>query len=174
VAGKRIMLSSLDTRIAAAAPNAGYIGLADRADYPQDRGDLEQNPADLLSIGDYTHLIAMLASRPALLIYNEHDDRCFASPRARLSVFQPVIPFYQLLNKADEFQYYDNLVPGTHNYDLDNREQFYKFIDRCFLPTPTSQSLGQRDAHGVNDKLFEACEISGLTQFVRKFSFYSW
>jgi hypothetical protein len=141
-----IMLSSLDTRIAAAAPNAGYIGLADRAHYPQDQGDLEQNPADLLSIADYSHLTAMLAPRPALLIYNEHDDCCFSSPRARLSVFEPVIPFYQLFNKADEFQYYDNLVPGTHNYDQDNREQFYRFIDRCFLPTPTSRPPGQRDA----------------------------
>src|SRR5437016_6304326 len=36
-----LMLSSLDTRIAAAAPNAGYIGLADRADYPQGQGHCE-------------------------------------------------------------------------------------------------------------------------------------
>jgi len=88
-----IMLSSLDTRISAATPNAGYIGLAARAHYPQDQGDLEQNSADLLSIADYSHLTAMLAPRPALLIYNEHDDCCFSSPRARLSVFEPVIPF---------------------------------------------------------------------------------
>jgi dipeptidyl aminopeptidase/acylaminoacyl peptidase len=91
-----IMLSSLDTRIAAAAPNAGYIGLVSRADYPADRGDLEQNPSDLLTIADYSHLTAMLAPRPALLIYNESDDCCFSSARAWPSVYKPVIPFYQL------------------------------------------------------------------------------
>lgn len=69
-----IILSSLDTRISAAAPNAGYIGLDYRADFREDIGDLEQNPNDLLTIGDYTHLTAMLAPRPTLILLNEMDD----------------------------------------------------------------------------------------------------
>jgi len=139
-----IMLSSLDTRIAAAAPNAGYIGLACRAEYPADRGDLEQNPSDLLTIADYSHLTALLAPRPALLIYNDHDDCCFSSPRAWPSVFKPVIPFYELFNKTAQFQFHNNLVPGTHNYDQDNRERFYRFIEECFLPTSKRPQSGQK------------------------------
>jgi len=129
-----IILSSLDTRISATAPNAGYIGLDYRADFRGDIGDLEQNPNDLLTIADYTHLTAMLAPRKALLIYNEKDDCCFQAYRARKSVFEPIVPFYQLAGKEENFQYHENRVPGTHNYDKDNREQFYRFINRCFLP----------------------------------------
>jgi dienelactone hydrolase len=129
-----IILTSLDTRISAITPNAGYIGLDYRADFREDIGDLEQNPNDLLTIADYTHLTAMLAPRPTLLIYNDKDDCCFKSYRARPSVFEPIIPFFQLFGVADDFQYHENTDPGTHNYDKDNREQFYRFINRCFLP----------------------------------------
>lgn len=129
-----IVLSALDTRISLAVPNAGYIGMEYRVEYIEDVGDLEQNPTDLLTIADYPHLTAMLAPRPSLLIYNEKDDCCFQSHRARPSVFEPVIPFFRLYGKEDNFQFYNNTMPGTHNYDKDNREQFYKFINKHFAP----------------------------------------
>jgi dienelactone hydrolase len=128
-----IILSSLDTRISATAPNAGYIGLDYRADFIQDTGDLEQNPNDLLTICDYPCLTAMLAPRPTLLIYNEKDDCCFQTHRALPSVFEPIKPFFKLFEKLSNFSLHNNTVPGTHNYDKDNREQFYKFINRHFL-----------------------------------------
>ena len=129
-----IILSSLDTRISATAPNAGYIGMECRTVFPGDIGDLEQNPNDLLTIGDYTHLTAMLAPRPSLIICNEKDDCCFQSYRARASVYDPVVPFFDLFGKAGDFYFHDNKDPGTHNYDKDNREQFYKFINKYFMP----------------------------------------
>lgn len=128
-----IILSALDTRISVVVPNAGYIGLSYRVDNTEDIGDLEQNPTDLVSLADYTHLTAMLAPRPTLLIYNERDDCCFQSHRSRPSVFEPVIPFYDLFGEADDFHYYENKEPGTHNYEKDNREQFYRFINQYFL-----------------------------------------
>jgi hypothetical protein len=129
-----IMLSGLDTRIKLAVPNAGYIGLAERTEFVQDIGDHEQNPADLVSVADYTHLTAMLAPRPALLLYNEKDDCCFEAYRAKPSVYDPIVPFYACLGDPDDFQFYENKDPGTHNYDRDNREHFYRFINRHFLP----------------------------------------
>ncbi len=128
-----IILSSLDTRITATAPNAGYIGMNYRADFIEDCGDLEQNPNDLLTIADYTHLTAMLAPRPTLLIYNEKDDCCFQTRRAKPSIYEPIIPFFRLFDKEDVFSLHNNIDPGTHNYDKDNREQFYKFINKHFL-----------------------------------------
>jgi dienelactone hydrolase len=128
-----IFLSSLDTRITASAPNAGYIGLDYRADFIEDTGDVEQNPNDLLTIADYSHLTAMLVPKPTLLIYNEKDDCCFQTHRARPSVYEPIIPFFELFGKADDFALHNNKIPGTHNYDKDNREQFYKFINKYFL-----------------------------------------
>jgi hypothetical protein len=129
-----IILSSLDTRIRLAVPNAGYIGLTPRTEHPGDIGDLEQNPTDLVSIADYTHLTALLAPRPALLIYNVKDDCCFEAHRARPSVFDPLIPFYRLFEAEADFEYHENILPGTHNYDLDNRQVFYDFLYRHFLP----------------------------------------
>lgn len=129
-----IILSALDTRVRLAAPNAGYIGLDVRVKHRDDIGDIEQNAADLAAIADYPMLTAMLAPRPALLIYNEKDDCCFQTERARPSVFEPVRPLYEALGCADAFAFHNNVDPGTHNYDLDNRQRFYRFINRHFLP----------------------------------------
>ncbi len=145
-----IMLSSLDTRISAAAPNAGYIGFLSRTSNLADISDLEQHACDLLTVADYSHLTALLAPRPALLIYNANDECCFKSSRAYASLFEPVAPIYKLLNKADNFSYYENTTPGTHNYDQDNREKFYKFINRCFLPS-MSDSIKAIDSEIPSD-----------------------
>ncbi|RKY01852.1 hypothetical protein DRP77_08880 [Candidatus Poribacteria bacterium] len=127
-----ILLSALDERVSAVIPNAGYIGMACRAKHPEDIGDLEQNPADMIAIADYTHLTAMLAPRPTLLIYNAEDDCCFRADRARRSVYEPVRPFFELFGAGDSLSFYENKDPGTHNYDRDNREQLYRFLNRFF------------------------------------------
>jgi hypothetical protein len=129
-----IVISSLDTRVKLSAPNAGYSGQPPRIDVPGDTGDLEQTPCDLLTVCDYNHLTAMLAPRPALLIYNEKDNCCFATPRAKPSVYDPVVPFYELYGKRDRFELHNNKDPGTHNYEVDNRQAFYRFINKHFLP----------------------------------------
>ncbi|HOZ50195.1 MAG TPA: acetylxylan esterase [Candidatus Hydrogenedentes bacterium] len=129
-----IMLSALDTRIALSVPNAGYVGMAVRTQFPEDIGDCEQAPVDLATIADYTHLTAMLAPRPALLLFNEKDDCCFQAWRSVPSVFDPIVPFYGLFSQTESFATYANQDPGTHNYDRDNREQFYRFLNRHFLP----------------------------------------
>jgi dienelactone hydrolase len=127
-----IWLSALDSRVAATAPNAGYIGLPERLRHPEDIGDLEQNPVDLLRVGDYPLLTALLAPRPALLLFNERDDCCFQTARAVPSVYEPVVPFYRLSGRAEAFTFHNNTDPGSHNYEQDNRSQFYRFLGRAF------------------------------------------
>ena len=97
-----IFISSLDTRVTAAIPNAGYIGLDVRLAHRSDMGDLEQNPSDLATVADYTHLTALLAPRPALLIYNQKDDCCYQSHRAKPSVYDPIRPLYEQLLARSE------------------------------------------------------------------------
>lgn len=129
-----LLIAALDPRVKVAVPNAGYIGFAERKKYAEDTGDLEQNPVDLLNVGDYAHLTALLAPRPALLIYNDRDDCCYQAGRARASVFDPVVPLYRLYGLSDRFAFHVNHDPGTHNYERENREALYRFLNRQFLP----------------------------------------
>src|SRR5438876_2391874 len=47
-----IWLSALDPRVAASVPVAGHIGMAVRIGCREDIGDLEQNPSDMLRVGE--------------------------------------------------------------------------------------------------------------------------
>ncbi len=129
-----IFLSGLDSRVKVCVPNAGYIGQHTRFEHRSDIGDLEQCPVDQMLVCDYTHMTAMLAPRPALLIYNAKDNCCFVSERAKPSVYDPIVPFYKLYDQAKSFRYHTNTDPGDHNYQLDNRQQLYKFLNTYFLP----------------------------------------
>ena len=124
-----IFLSALDQRITVAIPNAGYIDISNRLTHASDIGDLEQNPNDLLTVADYTHLTALLSPRPALLIYNHQDDCCFVADRAKPAIYDLVKSIYPTPNN---FVFYKNISPGTHNYDEDNRKQLYHFLCKYF------------------------------------------
>jgi dienelactone hydrolase len=141
-----IVISALDPRVKLSVPVAGYTSLRARVPIPMDIGDLEQAPPDLARVSDYQDLTAMLAPRPALLILNENDDCCFATARARPVIYDAVRPVYEAFGAADRFETYSNRVPGTHNYDADNRRQFYRFLNKHFhLTTPEGDIHTERD-----------------------------
>ncbi|MGI0134644.1 MAG: alpha/beta hydrolase family protein, partial [Candidatus Micrarchaeaceae archaeon] len=134
-----IMLSALDPRVKAAIPVAGFesifphlakISAPGRP--PEGIGDMEENPADLYTVLDYPALVAMRAPRPTLLIYDATDDCCFRAPLVKPLVFDAVRPFFELYGKRGSLQWYENLEPGTHNYELNNREQSYRFFSKVF------------------------------------------
>jgi hypothetical protein len=75
-----------------------------------------------------------MAPRPMLMIYNVKDNCCFVAGTVKPNTFDPVVPFYEHASAADKLEYYENSVPGTHNYDRDNREQLYRFLDQHFFP----------------------------------------
>lgn len=128
-----IILSSLDARVKLSVPVAGHSSLKQRIPNRGSIGDLEQNPVDLVSIADYAHLTAMMAPRPTLLIYNAKDDCCFVADTVKASTYDPVVPFFEQAKAAGSLEYYVNQDPGTHNYERDNRQQFYRFIHKHFL-----------------------------------------
>lgn len=128
-----IVLSALDKRVRLAVPVAGHSALAQRVANTNSIGDLEQNPSDLVSIADYVHLNALMTPRPLLLIYNTKDNCCFVASTVKSNTYQPVIQFYEQAGVPQRLAYYENSDPGTHNYEDDNRQQLYRFLNRHFL-----------------------------------------
>lgn len=127
-----IFISSLDTRVTLANPVAGYSSYRTRVENHSDLGDSEQTPTDLAYHADYEHLTAMLAPRAALLTYNAKDQCCFASGHALEPLLRVARPTYQLLNAAEKLDFHINEDPGTHNFEIDNRQALYRAMSRHF------------------------------------------
>jgi dienelactone hydrolase len=137
-----IVLSSLDERVTAAAPVAGFSSLVARIEARRygDLGDLEQSATDLLDGQDFTHLAALMAPRPTLLVYNAEDDCCFRAPLVKPLIFDAIKPIFKLYGKEEALGWHENRDPGTHNYQLDNRLQVYRFFSQQFnLPAIDSE-----------------------------------
>ncbi|QDU78557.1 Acetyl xylan esterase (AXE1) [Polystyrenella longa] len=135
-----IYISSLDERVTLSNPVAGYSSFFTRVDAPSDLGDSEQTPTDMASIADYLHLTAMRAPRPTLLTNNDQDQCCFKASHALPPLLQVARPLYQLYGKGENLRSHINIVPGTHNFDRDNREQLYAMFGNFFYPEDSSYS----------------------------------
>jgi hypothetical protein len=131
-----VFLSSLDDRIRAAVPVAGFASFVSRVERIEDIGDIEQNPTDVLTIADYPVLLALRSPRPTLLIYNVNDDCCYRAPLVKPYIFDRVKSFFQLYNAEDQLQWHDNLYPGDHNYQAENRIHSYTFFANAFALPP--------------------------------------
>lgn len=128
-----IFISALDTRVKLANPVAGYSSFRTRLKHFQDLGDSEQTPCDLATVADYDHLTAMLAPRAALLTYNAKDNCCFEAGYALPPLIEVALPVYGLFGKKESLRGHVNQIPGTHNYEQDNREAFYRMIGDHFF-----------------------------------------
>ena len=127
-----IIISSLDERVTLANPVAGYSSFKTRARHGMDMGDSEQTPNDLALYADYTHLTAMLANRAALLTYNAKDQCCFIAGHALPPLLNAAQPVFDLLGRGGFLRSHINHDPGSHNFELDNRQQLYRFIGDIF------------------------------------------
>ncbi len=127
-----IFISSLDTRVKLANPVAGYSSFKTRARHGSDLGDSEQTPNDLAVYTDYAHMTAMLADRAALLTNNAYDNCCFAAGHALPPLVDAAAPIFSLLGRRDFLRAHINHKPGSHNFGVDNRQQFYRFIGDVF------------------------------------------
>lgn len=129
-----IFISSLDTRVTLANPVAGYSSFRTRARNFSDLGDSEQTPSDLATVVDYAHLTAMLAPRGALLTYNAKDQCCFATGHALQPLLDAAQPVFKLFKADNKLRWHNNHVPGTHNFEQENREVFYRMLGDNFFP----------------------------------------
>ncbi len=129
-----IIISSLDPRVTLANPVAGYSSYRTRARHLSDLGDSEQTPNDLATVADYTHLTALLAGRNALLTYNAKDNCCFATDHALPPLLDAAEPIFKLYGQPQRLRSHNNSDPGTHNFEVDNRQAFYRIVGATFFP----------------------------------------
>lgn len=139
-----IFISSLDPRVTLSNPVAGYSGFRTRVRHLKDLGDSEQTPCDLATVADYTHLTALRAPRPTLLTFNAKDDCCFEAGYALPPLVDAATPVFKLFGREKALRTHVNDDPGTHNYEKDNRQAFYRMVGDFFYP---------------DDKTFSADEI---------------
>ena len=128
-----IVISALDERVTLANPVAGYSSFLTRARNFSDLGDSEQTPVDLGSIADYHHLTAMRAPRPTLLTYNANDQCCFKADHALPPLMETAQPIFALYGREQALRSHINSDPGTHNFELDNRQQLYRMLGDFFF-----------------------------------------
>lgn len=127
-----IILSSLDERVAAAAPVSGYFSFASAIERNSSVGDMEYLPNDLFVKADYSTLTAMLAPRPILMMYGALDEYGMRAALEKPHLYDEIKPFFELYGEKDHLVWHQNLDPGTHNYQLDNRQQSYAFFAKHF------------------------------------------
>jgi len=158
-----IFLSSLDERVFAAVPVAGYSSLTSRLERPGDIGDVEQNPTDLYTIADYPLLTAIRAPRPTLLVYNAEDDCCFRAPLVKPYIYDFILPYFKLFGQEARFAWHQNTDPATHNYQLDNRQQAYRFFARQFGMPPAGSEIPVDSEIKSYDELVVGLPAGNLT-----------
>jgi hypothetical protein len=132
-----------------ANPVAGYSSFKTRVQFFSDLGDSEQTPTDLAMLADYKHLTALRAPRPTLLTYNSKDECCFASAHALPPLLEAAKPIFELAGAGPRLRSHVNDDPGTHNFERENREQFYKMLGDHFY---------------VGDSSFDAKEIDSESE----------
>jgi hypothetical protein len=128
-----IVISSLDERVTLANPVAGYGSLHTNIAF-EDMGDSEQVPCDMGVLADYTHLTALRAPRPTLLTYNAADQCCFKSDHTLEPLLAAARPIFALWGAENRLRSHVNQVPGTHNFEKENREKLYAMIGDFFYP----------------------------------------
>ena len=126
------ILGALDERVAVAVEVAGIGALESNLIRPLDTDEIEENATDLTQNEDYPLFVAIRAPRPTMLIHNAEDDCCFRAALVKPYIYDQIRPFFRLFGKEDDLAWHENRDPGTHNYQVDNREQAYAFFTKHF------------------------------------------
>jgi dienelactone hydrolase len=141
-----VFLSGLDERVAVSVEVAGIGGEQSNLTRPEDTDEVEESPTDFTIDEDYSFLVALRAPRPTLLIHNAEDDCCFRADLVKPYVYEQIRPFFRLFGEESALAWHENRDPGTHNYQLDNRQQAYAFFTQHFhLPVTPDEIVSDAE-----------------------------
>jgi dienelactone hydrolase len=122
-----VVLGALDPRVAVSVEVAGIGSRESNLIAPQDTYEIEEDAPDIMQGFDYPEFIAMRAPRPTLLEHNAVDSCCFRAPLVKPYIYTQVKPFFQMFGVPELLAWHENVVPGVHNYQLDNRVRLTVF-----------------------------------------------
>jgi dienelactone hydrolase len=146
------ILAALDERVAVSVEVAGFGSLESNLTHPIDTDEIEEDATDLSQGEDYPDFVAMRAPRPTMLVHDAEDNCCFRAPEVKPYIYDQVQPFFRLFGQPDALGWHENRDPGTHNYQLDNRQQAYRFFSEHFhLPVATSEIPSDAEIRDRND-----------------------
>lgn len=157
------LLSALDERVAVSVEVAGIGALEANLIRPLDLDEIEENATDLTQDEDYPLFAAMRAPHPTMLIHNAEDDCCFRADLVKPYIYDQVRPFFRLFGKVDNLAWHENHDPGTHNYQLDNRERAYGFFTQQFGLPVTPNEIPSDDEIRSADELAAGLPKQNLT-----------
>ena len=157
------LLSALDEPVAVSVEVAGIGALESNLVRPLDLDEIEETATDLTQHEDYPLFVAIRAPRPTLLIHNAEDDCCFRADLVKPYIYDQVWPFFRLFGKEDHLAWHENRDPGTHNYQLDNREQAYGFFTKHFGLPITPNEIQSDDEIKSADQLAVGLPQQNLT-----------
>lgn len=147
-----VLLGSLDERVAVSVPVAGVSSTISRIERGSDIGDYEQNAPDIFTVADNSVMMAMMAPRPTLLIYNSEDECCFRAPMVKPYVYDAIVPYFQLFGREPSFVWHENFDPGTHNYQLESRTKSYEFFHQHLgLSGQIAESAAGNDVRTIKE-----------------------
>ena len=146
------ILSSFDERVAASAEVAGIGSMESNLSRPSDTAEVEEDGTDLVQGRDYSLFVALRAPRATLLMHNAQDDCCFLASLVKPYIYDQVLPFFKLYGAENAFHWHENVDPGTHNYQLDNRQTAYAFFAEQFhLPAVTKEIPSDSEIHSLQE-----------------------
>ena len=149
------IISALDERVKVMVEVAGIGSLQSNLTRPTDSSHVEEDATDLMMGFDYPFLVAMRAPRPTLLIHNEQDDCCFLAALVKPYIYEQALPFFGLYDSESALRWHENTDPGTHNYQLDNRQEAYAFFSEHFHLPPISEEIAS------NSEIFTPQQLAG-------------
>src|SRR3984957_6938545 len=158
-----IFLSALDQRVAVAVEVAGFGSQQSNLIRPEDTNEVEESPTDFTVNEDSPFLVALRAPRPTLLIHNAEDDCCFRADLVKPYIYDQVKPFFKLYGEESALAWHENRDPGTHNYQLDNRQQAYAFFTRHFHLPVTPEEIDSDAEIRTSQQLAVGLPANNLT-----------
>ena len=137
-----VVIGALDPRVAVSVGSGGDRSReSPTSTNPRDTYEIEEDAPDVMQGFDYFLSSLQCAHRGQHCSSIMQWIAAVSAPKlVKPYLYDNVRPFFQMYGMPDNLAWHENFNPGVHNYQLDNREQAYRFFTEHFhLPVADSE-----------------------------------